>query len=382
MSVATWPKRVGLFQAGVSVGEILQRSAGLSAGFDYLRTGLALAIFTIHVGGIIHGRSSLGVSPMIADDQVVFDLWASWRPLRNAISFTFVPMFFALSGFLVTASAFRLRDARSFLLFRALRIIPALAVEVVLSAIVLGAIFTNRSLTQYFSDPEFFRYFGNIFGFVSFTLPGVFENCALPKMINANLWTLPFEFYCYLIFLVGMLSSIVYNRSKFTAIFIITSATLIVINYYVGFEGEREDEYIRGIEIIYYFFVGCFFYHWRNNIPVNYAALIVAAALACILIPFKSTMFIAPVFLVYATVVLGVIDWPDIRTLRSGDYSYGIYLYGFPITQAVVAAMPDLRGHSIVLRVISTVLTIAFAACSWHLLERRALKLKKLVRRL
>jgi peptidoglycan/LPS O-acetylase OafA/YrhL len=44
--------------------------------------------------------------------------------------------------------------------------------------------------------------------------------------------------------------------------------------------------------------------------------------------------------------------------------------------------MPDLRGHSIVLRVISTVLTIAFAACSWHLLERRALKLKKLVRRL
>jgi peptidoglycan/LPS O-acetylase OafA/YrhL len=89
-----------------------------------------------------------------------------------------VPAFFALSGFLVTGSALRLRATAPFLTFRVLRILPALLVEVTLSALILGALFTTLPLKSYFSDPQFFRYFGNIVGLITFHLPGVFEsNC-------------------------------------------------------------------------------------------------------------------------------------------------------------------------------------------------------------
>ena len=94
------------------------------------------------------------------------------RPFVVALLVTF----FALSGFLVTGSAIRTRTIRQFFANRALRICPALSVEVTLSAIVLGAIFTVLPLQDYFSSAGFFRYFGNIFGFVEFTLPGVFKN--------------------------------------------------------------------------------------------------------------------------------------------------------------------------------------------------------------
>ena len=75
-----------------------------------------------------------------------------------------VPAFFALSGFLVTGSALRLRATVPFLTFRFLRILPALFVEVTLSALVLGPLFTRLPLAHYFSDPQFMRYFGNIAG--------------------------------------------------------------------------------------------------------------------------------------------------------------------------------------------------------------------------
>src|SRR5271168_2704028 len=109
-----------------------------------------------------------------------------------------VPAFFALSGFLVTGSALRVRATSTFLMFRVLRILPALLVEVTLSALVLGPIFTTLPLRHYFSDPQFFRYFGNIVGWITFYLPGVFHDNIYPT-VNGNLWTLPAELDCYLI---------------------------------------------------------------------------------------------------------------------------------------------------------------------------------------
>ena len=97
--------------------------------------------------------------------------------VRPAIFFLYlVPAFFAVSGFLVTGSGLRVRATSTFLAFRVLRILPALLVEVTLSALVLGPIFTRLPLSSYFSDQQFFRYFGNIVGWITFYLPGVFQN--------------------------------------------------------------------------------------------------------------------------------------------------------------------------------------------------------------
>jgi hypothetical protein len=60
---------------------------------------------------------------------------------------------------------------------------------------------------------------------------------------------------------------------------------------------------------------------------------------------------------------------PPIPLIRRGDYSYGIYLYGFPICQAFVAGMPRLIGHPYWLILIAGATTVALAVVSWHFIE-------------
>jgi peptidoglycan/LPS O-acetylase OafA/YrhL len=79
------------------------------------------------------------------------------------VGYSILPMFFALSGFLVSASALRL-PLREYILNRAFRIMPALGVDVALSALVLGPLFTTLALVEYFTSSGFFVYFFNIIG--------------------------------------------------------------------------------------------------------------------------------------------------------------------------------------------------------------------------
>lgn len=67
-------------------------------------------------------------------------------------------MFFALSGFLVAASFERTKTLGMFYGLRAIRIYPALAFDTIVSALILGPLFTGLPLSSYFSDPLFLRY--------------------------------------------------------------------------------------------------------------------------------------------------------------------------------------------------------------------------------
>ena len=99
----------------------LKFKAGLAPGFDFVRLFLALSVLTWHALDFTHQHAAARA------------VWASpLGPLINAI----VPCFFALSGFLVTGSLIRLGNLRMFLIFRGARIIPALLVEIALSALI------------------------------------------------------------------------------------------------------------------------------------------------------------------------------------------------------------------------------------------------------
>ena len=119
--------------------------------------------------------------------------------------------------------------------FPALAHLPALFVEVTLSALVLGPLFTRLPLADYFSDPQFMRYFGNIVGIlITFYLPGVFESGYVP-VVNGNLWTLPSEFHCYLITAALMISGLAYNRTFLTAVMAAVTVVLIGLNTFSYF---------------------------------------------------------------------------------------------------------------------------------------------------
>lgn len=341
-----------------------------ASGFDILRLVLSLFILFLHVRWL--GRT-IAMEPQF----VTFHGHGGGLELRTpskTIAAFAVPMFFSLSGYLVAGSADRTRSAPVFLTYRVLRIIPALGIEVFLSALLLGPIFTTLDLGAYFTNPQFFRYFLNIVGHVTFQLPGVFGSNPVPDRVNVNLWTLPAEFFCYVALVLCMVSGIVYNRLTFTIAFAVGTVLLLV--GYFGFGLVLETENCSIVFLVYFFMTGVFFYLWRDRIVMSAALAIFALAMAAVCICVKTLVVFAPPFIVYFTVFVGRLSVPYPTFLRKNDYSYGIYLYGFPITQALIAAFPTLISHSLLLRVLAFGITIGFAAGSWHLVEKRVLRLK------
>lgn len=156
-----------------SLADQLALSRNRPAGFDYMRISLAAAIICVH-----------GANVTLGLDRAM-EIVSHFRMVNAML----LALFFALSGFLVTASLLRCKSLISFIGLRVLRIVPALVVETTLSAIILGPIFTEMPLTQYFVDSKFHVYFLNIVGDIHFELPGAFLHNPVPDMVNAQLWT-------------------------------------------------------------------------------------------------------------------------------------------------------------------------------------------------
>src|SRR5262249_3782223 len=108
------------------------------------------------------------------------------------------------SGFLITLSYQRKPDLARFLRARVLRLWPALAVVLALTAFVLGPIASTLAPHDYFASTgggsTAFGYFlGNLSLFdLRQTLPGVFAANPIPLVVNGSLWTIPYEAAMYL----------------------------------------------------------------------------------------------------------------------------------------------------------------------------------------
>jgi peptidoglycan/LPS O-acetylase OafA/YrhL len=234
----------------------LNKHNSIGPGFDLLRVGLAIAILFIHCFPIATGQTDVLGLHTGAPATPILQPAAATLGFASWITETFfhkhnsdahfanilVPMFFALSGFLVSGSAFRVRSVARFIALRGLRIIPALFVEVSLSALILGPLVTDYAWKRYFSDSRFFAYFGNILGRVRFELPGVFLSNPNKEVVNANLWTLPAEFYCYLVIGALLLSSALFSKKIFTLLFALASAL------WIFFDVRYRDLYASDIQ--------------------------------------------------------------------------------------------------------------------------------------
>lgn len=65
---------------------------------------------------------------------------------------------------------------------------------------------------------------------------------------------------------------------------------------------------------------------------------------------------------------------------RFGDYSYGLYLWGYPAQQVVAHMAPGLAP--VMNALLAWVMAMAVAVVSWHIIERPAMTLKSLPRTL
>lgn len=333
----------------------IETADGRPSGFDYLRIGLALMVVFIHVPQVVYGWS------------VAYPFWMPWlRPLSAIV----VPMFFALSGFLVAGSMLRSKTLVTFFGLRILRIAPALSVEVTLSALILGPTFTNLPLSDYFSDRLFFRYFYNLIGHVQYSLPGVFSSNPFPDQVNSQLWTIPPELKCYI--LMGVLSLVLAFRNRWYLLGVAVAFNVLAFAFYHGAEPGRIN--VPPIAIVGAFLAGVVLFMFRDRIAANFLlfATCLLGCIALLYIPDGDYFIAFPV--AYATVYLGTFN-PVRHGGDYADYSYGIYLYGFPIQQAVTALTGPYRSWYLDLCFVLP-LTFIVAALSWRLIERPALQLR------
>ncbi|WP_125766778.1 acyltransferase family protein [Lapidilactobacillus wuchangensis] len=277
-----------------------------------------------------------------------------------------VMVFFIISGFLITMSFDRTKDLGRFLKARVLRIMPAYIVVILLSIFVLGPLLTTLPINKYFAHPETRQYFINLsLKNMRYTLPGVFNKNIYPNAINGSIWTLWYEFVTYLV--VALLGITKLLRKETSVVLYLVCLGLIVFHY---------PNYYYYFYFGLFFSAGMIFYQWREKIILNGKLAIVAVLILIAGVYFKQVIPAASIggsYLIFYLALGPVPKFPNFT--KYGDLSYGIYIYSFVIQQALMSIFSN-NLSQMENFLLAVPLSMAFAFASWHLIEKRCIKLK------
>ena len=287
---------------------------------------------------------------MFAHSVAVLGLPPEREFFFNRIGFSLgemgLDMLFVTSGFLVTASLVVRQDLIAYLWARILRVYPGMWVMLVLTVFVLAPALTTLPRRDYYASPltwEYFRKCATLIGGVRYSLPGVFETVPLKGEFNGSLWTMPVEvrMYLYLAAIWVALAVVPALRIKAMRFVLpISAAALLAIVLQRAIDRRR----VQRRE------------HSRLHVPLRIEPLPLAR-------PDPSGLLAArrhsrgaaswprstrrSFFVVYvaclAPLVLHLVYVPGgrIRAFNDwGDYSYGVYIYAFPVQQTLALSLP------------------------------------------
>lgn len=337
-----------------------QAFTGTTAGFDYLRLLLAIAVICWH---------SIVTSYGMAFERTILD--SPWRGLVWFI----LPSFFALSGFLVSGSLARSKSLVVFGSLRALRIFPALTVDVLFWTLLVGPLITDFALDRYFTERTFYSYLTNIVGWVHYRLPGVFLDNPIPELVNPQLWTVPYELECYI--LLGFTAA--FGLLKRRYLIFLPIAGLCIMHFIGSVNGIEEGSptgFPPGRFLVVCFLVGVAFYFYREYVRLNIFVFVASIVASYVLLQNIAVFYLASIPVTYVTVYLGVLSIRKLPFIFYGDYSYGLYLYGFGMQQLTSWMFPDFR-HWWFNIAVALFLSALMAVASWHLIEKPILDRKR-----
>lgn len=293
-----------------------------------------------------------------------------------------VSLFFSISGFLIAKSWLDDPALVPFIVKRALRLLPALIIAVLLTALVVGPIESTLGPSVFLTRVGVYRYIveNSVLYTVNGRLPGVFVHNVYPGAVNGSLWTLPVEAAAYagvaVLGLLGMLRKRVTPAALSFVVLFALSTPLLKVGSVAG-QGSIGGNLSLVIYLGGVFNAGILLYLMRESIDLRWD---LAAGLAIIWIVTFNTAWVQTTAMVAIPYIVLVLAYRTPRQLaaitRFGDLSYGIYIYAFPVQQIASNAWgPGMRPGVMLLVVVVPVFCLAFL--SWHLIESPALRLKR-----
>lgn len=348
---------------------------GTHNNFNLIRLLCAWGVLVFHSRPLAHGQASF-------NDYIL-------QYLHISMGEFCVLVFFSISGFLIYRSMCRTSSLLSYVMARLLRLLPALIVVLLVTVLVLGPLATTLDASEYFSNPGTWSYFYNLNLLdtaTQYTLPGVFTDNPYANGVNGSLWTLPLETRLYVATLVFFYGALLLTKLSGRLKPIVTLLALMGIAVW-GYLSTLEHllhGHRHALSIVLFnsaFFMGGLLFSYRHRVPlkVSWAIILLLGT------QFLDETTIYPLYGTFAVVytVLVVAYIPKGKLLlfnKLGDYSYGMYIYAFPVQQSL-SHWTEVGFVGMVCW--STVITLGLSVLSWHLLESPALGLKNtLVHRL
>ena len=332
--------------------------------FDFLRFALACLVIFSHSFILLSGSERTEPVYRLTGGQI------------NAGAVA-VNGFFVISGFLVAGSWFNSSGVVDFLRKRILRIYPGFIVATAIAALVVVPLASGAGMSS-ISAFNPIRWILRALRLKEYVQTPVFTQNPYPKAVNGSLWSIPYEFYCYLMIAGLGVTGLLRNRR---VVGILLALSIVGSVIFVLVQG-RMQAYFPGrtfnpVRLLPYYLAGTAFYVFREKIPwSNRLACIAAVALIPAAFPQWGMTLALPVAGSY--LLFWVAYHPRIRLerwARFGDFSYGIYLYAFPIQQLLILWRGPM--HPLALFWVAGILAIVAGAISWHTVEKHCLRIKR-----
>ena len=279
----------------------------------------------------------------------------------------------------------RLYGVARYLWDRMLRIYPAFWVCLLVTAAIFGPIgwlTDHSSLSGYVShaDGPVHYIFGN-FRLVmhSYLISGTPAHVPDPGGWDASLWTLEWEFLCYLG--IGLLAvvGLLLRRRVVLLLGVLVWLCEFMMYLHIQVVPHLLWTMLRFTPI---FMVGALLYLYHDRVPDSgFLALGLTVLAAAGVMTGQSNLtasdWLTGPALVYPVLWLGG-HLPCRRIGATNDISYGVYIYGWPVGQLLVLAGVQAAGYFPYM-LTTLVCTVPLAAASWWVVEKRALRARNWV---
>lgn len=353
------------------------------------RAGEASALIGNPIGEYLGGRdNNLNLIRIVAASAVLvshaYALTSGQEmsePFRAATGLSLgqfaVAIFFGMSGLLIARSFDRRQSLAHFVSARFLRLWPALAVVLTLTAFALGPLMTSLATGEYFRSGQTLGYVPRNLSlyFRNDALPGVFTDNPYGAATNGSLWSLFYEVACYGgVVALGYMGGL--RKSWLFSLFF----AFVVAGHIWSVLASPESGLAYRLDVMGFvgfpFALGMAAYVWRDRLPLGPVGVALAWVFVALLLDTAWLGSAIMLALVYTCLWLAFVPKGAVLTYnRLGDFSYGVYIFAYPAQQALVALWPD-HGPAINMAA-SGAITLILAIASWHLVEKRALALAR-----